>query len=123
MARCAIVDAPQRSRGGGCALGLIALWTAVSALTTKLNRGGWHVRVHLTIASIGAAYSAWGYWAASLVAFAAQWSMVAELGVAVVEGVTALVALYLHLREATYYGRQVALALAGATTLVISVIA
>ena len=104
------------------ALGLIALWTAVWALTTKLNRGSWHVRIHLTIASIGAALGAWGYWGASLVAFAAQWSMVALVGVAVV-GVTALVALYLHLREATYYERHVALALAGAATLVISTIA
>ena len=37
--------------------------------------------------------------------------------------VTALAALYLHFREATYYGRRVSLALAGTVTLVISAVA
>jgi len=78
--------------------------------------------VHLTIASMGAALCAWGYWAASLVAYAAQWSMLAQVGVAVI-GATALVAVYLHLREATHYGRRVSLALAGAATLVVSALA
>jgi hypothetical protein len=54
------------------ALGLIALWTGLWSLTTKLNHGSWHVRVHLAIASIGAAFCAWGYWVTGLVAFAAQ---------------------------------------------------
>ncbi|MCI0434881.1 MAG: FHA domain-containing protein, partial [Gemmatimonadetes bacterium] len=103
-------------------LGVLALWTGLWGLMTKLNRGRWEIRVHLTIASIGAALCAWGYWVASLVAFAAQWSMLAQVGVAVV-GATALAALYLHLREATYYGRNVALALAGAATVIISAIA
>lgn len=103
-------------------LGVIALWTGLWALTTKLNHGGWHVRVHMTIASIGAAFCAWGYWVAGLVAFTAQWSLLVELGVVVVGG-AALVALYLHLREATHYGRRMALALAGAATLVIGAIA
>jgi len=104
------------------ALGLIGLWTALWALLSKLNQGRWEVRVHLTIASIGAALCAWGYWAAGLMAFAAQWSKVAQVGIAVV-GMTALVAVYLHLREATHYARHVALAIAGAVTLVISAIA
>jgi hypothetical protein len=104
------------------AFGGIALWTVLWALTTKLNRGIWQVRIHLAIASIGAALCAWGYWVAGLVAFAAQWSILAPIGVAVV-GVTALAALYLHLREATFYGRRVALALAGAAAVVISAIA
>jgi hypothetical protein len=104
------------------AIGAIALWTGLWALITKLNHGSWHVRVHVTIASIGAAFCAWGYWVAGLVAFAAQWSVLAQTGVAVV-GVTALVAVYLHLREATHYKRRVALALAGAATLVIGAIA
>src|SRR6202008_2448509 len=103
-------------------LGLIALWTGFWSLVTKLNHGSWQVRVHVTIASIGAALCAWGYWMAGLVAFAAQWSVLARIGVGVV-GVTALVALYLHLREATYYGRRVALALAGAITVVIAGVA
>ncbi len=84
------------------ALGLIALWTGLWSLATKLNHGSWHVRVHLTIASIGAALCAWGFWVASLVAFAAQWSALVQTGVAVV-GAVALAALYLHLREATHY--------------------
>ncbi len=101
------------------ALVLIALWTGLWALTTKLNRGIWQVRLHATIASIGTAFCAWGYWVAGLVAFATQWSILALVGVGVVGG-TALIALYLHLREATHYGRRVALAFAGAATLVIS---
>jgi len=104
------------------ALGLIALWTGLWALITKLNHGSWHVRFHLTIASIGAAFCAWGYWVAGLVAFAAQWSVLVRIGVAVVGGV-ALVALYLHLREATHYGRRISLALAGAATLLIGAVA
>ena len=103
-------------------LGVIALWTGLWALATKLNHGSWHVRVHLTIASIGAAICAWGYWVASLFAFAAQWSAMVQTGVAVV-GATAFVALYLHVREATHYGRRIVLALAGAATLVIAAVA
>ena len=104
------------------ALGLIALWTGLWALATKLNHGSWHLRVHLTIASIGAAACAWGYWVASLVAFAAQWSAMVQTGVAVV-GATALVALYLHLRESTHYGRRIVLVLASAATVVIAAVA
>ena len=104
------------------ALGLIALWTALWSLTTKLNHGSWHVRVHLAIASIGAAFCAWGYWVTGLVAFAAQRSWLVQAGIAVM-GATALVALYLHLREATYYGRRISLALACAAALLIGAIA
>ncbi len=107
---------------GLVALGVIALWTGLWALMTKLNHGIWHVRVHLTIASIGAAFCAWGYWVAGLVAFAAQWSVLVQIGVAVV-GAVSLAAVYLHLREATHYGRRIALALAGAATLVIGAVA
>ena len=103
-------------------LGLIALWTGLWALATKLNHGSWHVRIHLTIASIGAAFCAWGYWVSGLVAFAAQWSGWVAIGVAVI-GVVTLVALYLHLREATHYGRHISLAMAGAVTLVIGTVA
>jgi hypothetical protein len=101
---------------------VIALWTAIWSLTTKLNHGSWTVRVHLTIASIGAAICAWAWWLSGLVAFAAQRSWLLQIGVAVM-AVTALVALYLHLREATYYGRRVSLALACAVTLVIGAVA
>jgi hypothetical protein len=44
--------------------------------------------------------------------------MLAQVGVVVV-GAAALAALYLHLREATSYGRRIALALAGGATAVI----
>jgi hypothetical protein len=104
------------------AFGVIALWTGLWSLTTKLNHGSWHVRVHAAIASIGAAFCAWGFWVAGLVAFTAQWSVLARIGIGVV-GAIVLVALYLHLREATYYGRRVALALAATATLVIGAIA
>ena len=103
-------------------LGLIALWTGLWSLATKLNHGSWHVRVHLTIASIGAAICAWGYWVAGLLAFAAQWSVFVKIGIAAM-GAAALVALYLHMREATHYGRRIVLALAGAATLVIAAVA
>jgi hypothetical protein len=104
------------------ALGVIALWSGLWALTTKLNRGIWNVRVHVTIASIGAALCVWGYWLAGLAAFATQWSMLPRIGV-VLMGAVALLAIYLHLREATYYGRRVSLGLAGGATLVIGVVA
>ncbi len=103
-------------------LGVIALWTGLWALMSKLNHGSWQVRVHVAIVSIGAAFCAWGYWVAGLVAFAAQWSLLVRIGVAVV-GAVALAALYLHLREATQYGRRIALALAGAVTLLIGAVA
>jgi len=103
-------------------LGVIALWTGVWALATKLNHGSWHVRVHLTIVSIGAAICAWGYWVAGLVAFATQWSARVQTGVVIV-GAAAFAALYLHLREATHYERRIVLALAGAATVVIGAVA
>ncbi|MDH4258772.1 MAG: FHA domain-containing protein [Gammaproteobacteria bacterium] len=103
-------------------LGLIALWTGFWALMTKLNHGGWQVRVHVAIASICAAICAWGYWVAGLVAFTVQWSVLVQIGVAIA-GTVALAAVYLHLREATHYGRRVALALAGTATLLIGAIA
>jgi hypothetical protein len=121
------LDAPSSmlrrvTTAGLVALGVIALWSGLWALISKLNHGIWNVRVHVAIAAIATAFSAWGYWAAGLVAFAAQWSVLVQAGVAVV-GAVALAALYLHLREATLYGRRIALALAGAATLVIGAIA
>ena len=103
-------------------LGVLALWTGLWSLMTKLNKGRWEVRVHLTIASVGAAFCAWGNWVGGLVAYAAQWSVLAQVGV-VVLGATTFVALYLHLREATRYGRHIGMALAGAATIVISAVA
>jgi FHA domain-containing protein len=103
-------------------LGVLALWTGIWALMTKLNRGRWEVRVHLTIASMGAAVCTWGYWVGGLVAYAAQWSVLAPVGV-VLLGATTFVALYLHLREATRYERHISLAFAGAATIVISAVA
>jgi hypothetical protein len=103
-------------------LGAIALWTGLWALITKLNHGTWQVRVHMTIASIGAALCAWGYWVAGLVAFAAQWSVLDRVGIAVIAAAT-IAALYLHLRVATHYGRRIDLALAGAVTIVFAAIA
>jgi FHA domain len=103
-------------------LGVLAVWTGVWALMNKLNKGVWEVRVHLAIASIGTALSAWGYWVAGVVAYAAQSATLAKAGVAVVAAMV-LAALYLHLREATRYGRHVSLSLAGAATLLIGVVA
>lgn len=99
-------------------LGVMALWTGPWALTTKLNKGSWEIRVHLAIASIGAAFCAWGYWADGLLAFAMQTSILDKVGAGVVAGIV-LAALYLHLRHATHYGRRTALALAGTATLAI----
>jgi hypothetical protein len=121
------LDAPTSmlrsvTKGGLVAIGLIALWTGLWALTTKLNHGSWHVRLHVTIASIGAALCAWGYWVVGLVSFTAQWPELVQIGVAAI-GVATLVALYLHLREATHYRRRMAFALAGAATIVIGAVA
>jgi hypothetical protein len=102
--------------------GVIALWAGPWTLTSKLNLGSWNVRVHLAIASIAAAFCAWSYWVAGVIAFATQWSVFVQLGVIVV-ALTVLVALYLHLREATHYGRRIALAVACAVTLVFGAIA
>jgi len=107
---------------GLAVLGLIAAWTGSWSLISKLNHGRWKVRVHLAIASIGAAFCAWGYWVAGLVAYAAQWSMLVHAGVAIVAAV-ALAALYLHLREATHYGRRTTLGLAGTAALATGAIA
>ncbi|HET9266133.1 MAG TPA: FHA domain-containing protein [Vicinamibacterales bacterium] len=121
------LDAPSSllrsaAKGALVALGAIALWSAVWTLMAKLNRGSWNVRVHVAIASLAAAFCAWGYWAAGLAAFATQWSFLVQVGIAVVAG-AALAALYAHLREATYYGRRVSLAIAGSVTLVLAVVA
>jgi hypothetical protein len=121
------IDAPSSllrslTKGALVALGVIVVWTGGWTLMSKLNRGNWNVRVHATIASIAAALCAWGYWLAGFVAFATQWAFLVRVGIAVVAA-TVLAALYLHLREATYYGRRVSLALAVSVTLVIAVIA
>ena len=121
------LDAPtsllwSATAGALVALGVLAVWTAGWCLLAKLNKGKWEVRIHLSIAAIGVAFCAWGYWVAGLVAYTAQWSVLARVGIAVV-GATALAALYLHLREATAYGRRISLALAGAGTVLISAIA
>jgi len=121
------LDAPSSmlrkvTTAGLIVLGAIALWSGLWALIAKLNHGSWNVRVHVAIASIATAFCAWGYWVAGLVAFAAQWSALVQAGVAVAGAVT-LAALYLHWREATHYSRRIALALAGAVTLVIGAIA
>lgn len=110
------------AKAGLVTLGLVALWCGIWALTTKLNLGSWSIRVHVTIATIGAALCAWGYWVAGLVAFAAQWSLLVQVGAAVV-GVTVLVAVYLHLREATHYRRRMAASLAAGATVLIGAIA
>ena len=120
------LDAPSAmlrrvTTAGLIVLGAIALWSGLWALISKLNHGSWNVRVHVAIASFGAAFCAWGYWMGSLVSFAAQWTALVQAGVAVA-GSVALAALYLHLREATHYSRRIALALAGAVTLVIGAI-
>lgn len=111
---------PGLAKGALVAFGVVALWTTGWTLMAKLNRGAWNVRVHATIASIGAAVCAWGYWVAGLVAFAAQWTFLLRVGIAVVV-LAVLAAIYLHLREATYYGRRIALALAGTVTVVIGI--
>jgi hypothetical protein len=76
----------------------------------------WELRVHAAIVSIAAALVAWGLWVAGVVAFATQWSVLAQVAL-VVAGAVALFALYLHLREATYYDRRISLALAVSFTL------
>lgn len=97
-------------------LGAIALWAGVWALISKLNHGMWEVRVHAAVVSIAAAMVAWGLWVADVVAFATQWSVLTQIAL-VLAGAVALFALYLHLREATYYDRRVSLALAASFTL------
>lgn len=101
--------------------GAIILWAGPWVLVTKLNKGGWHVRVHVAIASIGAGLCAWGHWVAGLVAFAAQWSLLSRVGIGVLLSML-LAALYLHLREATHYARRTALVLASAATLLIGAV-
>lgn len=113
---------PSLAKGALVALAVVAVWTSGWTLIAKLNRGTWNVRVHATIASIGAAFCAWGYWVAGLIAFAAQWSFLVQIGIAVV-ALTVVAAIYLHLREATYYGRRIALALAATVALLIGLAA
>ncbi len=121
------LDAPSSllrsvTKGALVALGIVALWAGLWSLTTKLNHGSWNVRIHATIASLAAAICAWGYWASGLVAFATQNAVLVQGGI-VAAGVAVLVMLYLHLREATHYGRRISMALAAAVTFVIGVAA
>jgi hypothetical protein len=121
------LDAPALMLRGMTTAALLALaaittWTGLWALVSKLNQGRWEVRTHVAIASIGAAFCAWGYWLAGLLAFATQWSVLVPLGIGATAAV-ALAAIYLHLRKATRYGRRTAFTLAGAATLVIGAIA
>lgn len=121
------LDAPSSLlRGVGTAalvaLVALALWAGAWALATKLNHGIWQVRVHMAIASIATAFCAWGYWIAGMAAYATQWAVLARVGLPVV-AVTVLLALYLHLREATHYGRRAALAMAAGVTVVAGAIA
>lgn len=89
---------------------VLAIWVGVWSLVARLSIGAWRVRIHLALAALFIALCAWGYALYSIAAFATQWHLpgiMLGLGAAL-----AWAAAYLHLRNATPYPPQVALALA-----------
>lgn len=79
---------------------VLAAWTFVWALVSRLTHGEWRVRVHLAIASLTVAIGAWGYWVSGLVAFAFQWHWL-PVPMTIAAGLLAFAMTFLHLRFAT----------------------
>ena len=90
---------------------VLAVWTFMWALVTRLTHGEWRVRVHLAIASLTLALAAWGYWTAGLAAFAFQWHWLA-VPMTLAAALLAFGMTWLHLRYATDYRNGPAAALA-----------
>jgi hypothetical protein len=89
----------------------LTLWVGAWALVSRLTVGAWQVRVHLAIATCCVAMWLWGYWLYALGAFALQWSWLGTV-MAGLAGLVALLAAYLHVRNATTFQRVVAVLLA-----------
>ena len=98
------------------ALAGLSVWVGAWCLVARLTVGAWRVRIHLAIAAICVALWAWGYWLHGLAAFALQWRWLGPV-MAVLAGVVAMVATWMHLRHATNLQRVVLAPLAVAVAL------
>lgn len=89
----------------------LAIWVAVWSLVSRLTLGAWQVRIHLAIAALCVGCCVWWLWLYQVTAFALQWrwlGLVAAAGAAAI----AVVAAFLHLRNATHFQRLSSLLLA-----------
>ncbi len=82
------------------ALAGLAVWVGAWTLVARLTVGAWRVRIHLAIAAICVGLWVWGYWLHGLAAFALQWRWLGPF-MALLAGIVAMVATWLHLRHAT----------------------
>jgi hypothetical protein len=93
------------------ALAGLAIWVGAWSLVARLTVGAWRVRIHLAIAAICVGLWVWGYWLHGLAAFALQWRWLGSF-MAVLAGVVALCASWLHLQHATNFRRAASIPLA-----------
>jgi hypothetical protein len=97
----------------------LVLWSASWWLVTRLNHGRWQVRLHLAVAAGGMAVCATAYWVFEFMAFVTQWVWLDGL-LAIVVIVIAGMTIFVHLRKATLYTPNVALAIAAIVTLALT---
>jgi hypothetical protein len=93
------------------ALAGLAPWVGAWSLVARLTVGAWRVRIHLAIAATCVGLWVWGYWLHGLAAFALQWRGLGPF-MAVLAGIVALLAAWLHLRHATTLQRVASIPLA-----------
>lgn len=89
----------------------LAVWVSAWSLVSRLTVGAWQVRIHLAIAAFCVGLWVWGFWLYQLAAFALQWRWLGP-AMLVCAALVALVAAYLHLRNATHFQHVASLSLA-----------
>jgi hypothetical protein len=92
-------------------LAVLGVWVGFWSLVARLGIGSWQIRIHLSIAAIFVALCAWGYALQQALAYMLQWPGV-PLVFILCGALLALVAAWLHLRNATTYSQPVAVVLA-----------
>jgi hypothetical protein len=97
---------------------VLAVWTGFWSLVSRLSIGAWQIRIHLSIAAIFVAVCAWGYVLHQLLSYMTQWSGLTPVAL-LVGAALALVAAWLHLRNATPYSPPLALSLASLAPLLL----
>lgn len=97
---------------------VLGVWVGFWSLVSRLGIGAWQIRIHLAIAAMFVAICAWGYSLLQVSSYMLQW---AGLGfVFLVAGaLLALLAAWLHLRNATAYSATASLALGALAPLVL----
>jgi len=90
---------------------LLGIWVGFWSLVARLAIGVWQIRIHLAIATVYLAVCAWGYVLLQALSYMLQWPSLPAVFM-LIGAALALVAAWLHLRNATAYSPMVALALA-----------